>query len=78
MCREWFSKFRSDDFGLSDKPRYGRPQELKSDDLQALLDRDDSRSSVQLAKQLPVDYTSVLRRLHTMGKLQKGRKMDST
>lgn len=70
-CREWFIKFKNGDFDLSDKPRSGRPLELQPDDLQMLLDEDDAQSSVQLAKRLNVDHSTVLRRLHEMGKILK-------
>lgn len=70
-CREWFAKFRSGDLDLNDKPRSGRPQEMDTDDLQALLDEDDAQSTTELAKQLGVDQSTVVRRLHAMGKIQK-------
>lgn len=53
-----FSKFRSDDFDLSDKPRSERFQKLKSDDVQGLLDQDNSQSNVEFAKQ----YKSIIQK----------------
>ena len=53
------------------KSRSGRPLELKYEVWQTLLNQYDSQSSVQLDKQLQVDHTTVLRRLHTMEKIQK-------
>ena len=71
-CREWFSKFRSSNFDVSHKPHSGRSQELKSNDLRVLmLDQHDSISSIQLAKQLQVDQTTVIGRLHAMRRIQK-------
>ena len=39
-CRRWFSKFRSEDTTLTDKPRSGRPVNFDDEALQALLDAD--------------------------------------
>lgn len=73
-CREWFAKFRNGDTELHNKPRSGRPQEMDTDDLQALLDEDDAQSTIELAQQLNVDQSTVVRRLHAMGKIQKAGK----
>jgi histone-lysine N-methyltransferase SETMAR len=39
-CRRWFTKFRSEDATLMDKPRSGRPVDFDHEALQALLDAD--------------------------------------
>ena len=69
---EWFVRFNDPDFdistGLGDQPRAGRPQELDSDDLNALLDDDSSLSTRKLAGLLGVDHSTIVRRLHTLGK----------
>lgn len=70
-CRKWFQRFKSGDFDLNDKERSGRPREMDSDDLEAMLKEDSCQSSVELAKRLNVDHSTVIRRLHELGKIQK-------
>ena len=61
-------------FDLDDEQRSGRPQEMVSDDLQALLDQDPSQSTSELATQLNVDQSTISRRLNEMGKVHKAGK----
>lgn len=74
VCQNWFAKFRKGDYDLNDKERSGKPQELETDDLQALLDEDPRRSTRELAEQLQVDHATIIRRLHELGKIQKAGK----
>lgn len=73
-CQEWFQRFRSGNFDLSDKERSGRSKNMSNDELQALLDQDSAQSVRELAA-LGVHFT-VSERLHTMGKIQKDWEMD--
>jgi len=43
-CRDWFRRFKDDNFGLSDKKRENRPRKVEDCQLQALLDEDDTQS----------------------------------
>jgi histone-lysine N-methyltransferase SETMAR len=70
-CQRWFKRFREGDFCLEDKPRCGRPLEIDRDELEVLLEEDPRLSSVELAKQLSVSHTTVLRQLHELGKVYK-------
>jgi len=74
VCQNWFARFRSGDFDLNDQERSGRPEELETDALQALLDEDPRQSTRDLAELLKVDQATVVRRLHEMGKIQKAGK----
>ena len=46
--KKWISKFKNGEFDLEDKPRVCRPKETQAEDLQALLDEDDSKSMREL------------------------------
>ena len=70
-CRQWFRRFKGGDFDLNDKERTGRPNEMSSDDLEALLKEDSTQSSVELARRLHVNQSTIIRRLHQLGKIQK-------
>jgi len=70
--KEWFFKFKKGEFNLEDKPRVDRPKETSADDLQALLDEDDSQSTRELGRLLNVDHITILRNLKAMGKVQIG------
>ncbi|EFN75393.1 hypothetical protein EAI_06177, partial [Harpegnathos saltator] len=39
-CREWFRRFKSDDFSVDDKPRPSQPRKFEDEELQALIDED--------------------------------------
>jgi histone-lysine N-methyltransferase SETMAR len=73
-CQEWFAQFRCENYDLNDAERSGRPQELHSDDLQALLDEDSSQSTRELGECLGVSHMTIANRLHKMGKIQKAGK----
>jgi histone-lysine N-methyltransferase SETMAR len=44
-CRRWFTKFRSEDATLMDKPRSGRPVDFDDEALQALPDADQRQTT---------------------------------
>ena len=70
-CQRWFARFRNGCFDLEDESRTGRPQELNSDELLILLEEDSRQSTHELAKRLSVDQSTISRRLHDLGKIQK-------
>jgi len=70
-----FQRLRTENFDVNDKPR--RPKE-KDEDLEALFVEDAAQSSVELAKQLGVNHTTVLRRLHREKSTRKGSDLTST
>lgn len=70
-CREWFQRFKMGDFEVGDKDHGKPPQKFQDDELQALLDEDDTQTQKQLAASLNARQTTVSRRLHKMGKIQK-------
>ena len=60
-CQRWFARFRAGCFDLEDQQRPGRPQELESDELVALLDEDPRQSTLELAKILLVNQSTISR-----------------
>jgi len=73
-CQNWFARFKAGNFNLEDEERSGRPQELQSDELEALLDEDPRQSTRELALRLNVDQSTIVRRLHDLGKINKSGK----
>jgi len=67
-CEWWFQRFKIGDFDVTDK-EHGKPPK-KYEELQALLDEDNSQTQKQLADQLSVSQ-QVSNRLREMGKIQK-------
>jgi histone-lysine N-methyltransferase SETMAR len=70
-CRRWFTKFRSGDTILTDKPRSGRPVEFDEEALQSLLDANPRQTTHELAEQLNCSHMTVNRHLHALGKVHK-------
>jgi len=65
------SKISPRNFSHEDKPRAGRPQKIKIDELQALLDINSAKTEKELAEQFDVTQQAISVHLHTMGKIQK-------
>jgi len=47
-CREWFRRFKDEDFSVEDKPRFGQPKKFKDKKLEALLEEDQSQTFAEL------------------------------
>jgi len=70
-CKDWFRRFKDDNFDLSDKKRENRLRKIEDCQLQALLDEDNTQSQKMLAEQLGISQVAISMRLHAMGKVQK-------
>lgn len=70
-CRDWFRRFKSGNYDLSNKERGKPPRKFEDSELQELLDEDDTQTQKQLADALYVGQAAVSRRLHAMGLIQK-------
>ncbi|KAG5313053.1 MOS1T transposase, partial [Pseudoatta argentina] len=62
-CRDWFRRFKNNDFELEDKERSGAPKKFQDKELEQLLDEDPSQTLSELGKVLQVDESTVSKRL---------------
>ena len=51
-CRDWFRRFKDDDFDVDDRPREERPKTFEDAELEALLDEDPCQTQEELASAL--------------------------
>lgn len=70
-AREWFQRFRAEDYNLEDRPRTGRPSEVDDDRLRQMLDDNPRQTTRELAEILEVSHGTVENHLHAMGKVCK-------
>ncbi|KAG5319593.1 MOS1T transposase, partial [Pseudoatta argentina] len=70
-CRDWFRRFKNNDFELEDKERSGAPKKFQDKELEQLLDEDSSQTLSELGKMLQVDESTVSKRLKGLGMIQK-------
>ncbi|KAG5313536.1 MOS1T transposase, partial [Pseudoatta argentina] len=70
-CRDWFRRFKNNDFELEDKERSGAPKKFQDRELELLLDEDPSQTLSELGKILQVDESTVSKRLKGLGMIQK-------
>jgi len=63
----------AEDFSLENEPRTERPQNIETDELQALLDKliNSTQAEKEFAEQLGVTQQAIFVCLHTTGKVQK-------
>lgn len=71
QCFEWFKKFKSGDFDVRNEERGKPPKKFTDNELQVLLDEDDTQTQQELADQLNVTQKAISIRLKAMGKIQK-------
>ncbi|KAG5327264.1 MOS1T transposase, partial [Pseudoatta argentina] len=69
-CRDWFRRFKNNDFELEDKERSGAPTKFQDKELEQLLDEDPSQTLSELGKILQVDESTVSKRLKGLGMIQ--------
>ncbi|KAG5314669.1 MOS1T transposase, partial [Pseudoatta argentina] len=70
-CRDWFRRFKNNDFQLEDKERSDAPKKFQDKELEQLLDEDPSQTQSELGKILQVDKSTVSKRLKGLGMIQK-------
>ena len=62
-CRDWFRRFKKNDFKLEDKERFDAPKKFEDKYLEEILDEDRSQTLAELGKTLQVDESTVSKRL---------------
>nr|ABQ88321.1 transposase [synthetic construct] len=67
----WFKKFRKGDESLEDEERSGRPSEVDNDQLRAIIEADPLTTTREVAEELNVDHSTVVRHLKQIGKVKK-------
>lgn len=70
-CREWFRRFKANDFDLNDKDHGKPPKKFEDEELEALLSEDSCQTQEELAESLGVDQATISRRLKALGFIQK-------
>ena len=70
-CYEWYEKFKAGNFDLHNEPRGRPPRNFENDELEKLLDEDNTLTQVELARRLGAAQTTVSRRLRALGKIRK-------
>ena len=70
-CRDWFRRFKNNDFKLEGKEHSGAPKKFEDKELEEILDEDRSQTLAKLRKTLQVDESTVSKRLKVLGMIQK-------
>ncbi|GBP43140.1 Mariner Mos1 transposase [Eumeta japonica] len=72
-CREWFQKFKNDDFDVEDKDRSEMPKNYEDAELKELLEKDSSQTQNEheLALTLEVTQKAVSHRLKSLEIIHK-------
>jgi len=70
-CKEWFQRFRKNDFQTEDKERGKPPKKFEDEDLEATLDEDPCQTQSELGATLNVTQPCVSQRLKALGLILK-------
>ena len=65
-CRDWFRRFKNNDFKLEDKERSNATKKIGDKELEDILDEDRSQTLAELGKTLHVDESTVSKRLKVL------------
>jgi len=55
ICRDWFRRFKDNDFDVNDKEHPGQPKKFQDGELEALLEEDSCQTLKELSETLNVD-----------------------
>ena len=70
-ARRWFQKFRDGDFSLEDQEGRGRPSTVDHEYLKNIVEADPRITTRDIAKELDVDHSIIVRHLEAIGKVKK-------
>ena len=68
--RDWFRRFKNNDFLFEDKERSSTPKKFEDEEMEALL-QDEWQAQAELAKSFGPDPTTVLKSLNALEIIQK-------
>jgi len=71
ICRDWFTRFRNNDFDIKDKERSGGPKKFEGEESEALLHEDLVQTLADFVESLEIDHTTVSKYLKVSGMIQK-------
>ena len=63
-CRDWFRRFKNNDFKLEDKERSGSPKQFEDRELEEILDENRSQTLAVLGETFHVNELTVSKRLY--------------
>ena len=78
QCRNWFDKFRSEDFLLKDEQRSGRPNEIDDDQNKAIIESDRYVIVWEIKEMLKIPKSTIDRHIKRLGLFKKTWYLDST
>ena len=73
--REWFQRFKNDDFDVEDRHSGGREKVFEDAELEALLEQDSYQNQEELARSLGVTQQAISKRLKAHGNDSEARKL---
>ena len=71
QCRNWFDKFRSGDFSLSDEQRSSRPNEVDDDQIKAIIETDHHVSVREIEEMLKIPKLTIDHHIQRLGLVVK-------
>ena len=70
-CRDWFKRFREGGTSLEDRSRFGRPLESDVERIKVLIEANSQMTACELSVMLECNQSTIDRRLHDIGKVNK-------
>ena len=71
VAQWWFKKFRNGDESLEDEDGHSRPTAVDNEHLKALIEADPRKTAREVAVEIEVDHSTVVRYLKQIGKSKK-------